>query len=352
MKKWLIIFVLPATAFAVYSMVWLDGNNWLCPFYNDARWALDITVGTGEAGGSWPSPLLNKYMFGAGTWIGCVAGTDTLVSMGYNPNSGRTEMFPTLVRYWREGSADSADRVYKYPGDWPPPAGRFPMAPQDPVGDMTLWSCCCDSDPSSHIAPGRPLGLDLCLTVFLYEAARAQDFFFLEYELTNSSGSRHDSLIFGILCDHDVGAHADDMVGLILDDSFHVGGREIRVTNTGFGYDYDNIEVRNSRNQWERGTPGAVAVRLLDGPNGLGLTAFKKFTIGINPTTDPDQYLTLAGYDYRTGVYAPFDSIDAAPDDKRFLLASGPFPLEPDSTARFVSAVIGSPFGRDRTKER
>jgi hypothetical protein len=84
---------------------------------------------------------------------------------------------------------------------------------------------------------------------------------------------------------------------------------------------------------------------LLSSPQSLGLTAFKKLTIDVDPLTDAAQYLTLAGYDYRTGVYSPYDSIDLAPADKRMLLATGPLDLAPDSVLTFWYAVIGSPFG-------
>jgi hypothetical protein len=85
-------------------MAWLNINKWKCPFYNDGRYGIDITVGTGVAGGSWPQPLHNCYIFGAGLWFGSIkarAGDptklDTLVTFGYNPNSGGTEMSPVTV---------------------------------------------------------------------------------------------------------------------------------------------------------------------------------------------------------------------------------------------------------------
>jgi len=76
------------------------------------------------------------------------------------------------------------------------------------------------------------------------------------------------------------------------------------------------------------------------------MTAFKKFTIDIDPVTDAAQYLTMAGFDYRTGVYAPYDSAkDIAAADKRFVQCSGPFTLAPQQMVRLVIACIGAPFG-------
>jgi hypothetical protein len=133
------------------------------------------------------------------------------------------------------------------------------------------------------------------------------------------------------------------MTALILDHSYQVGQETIRVRNTGFAYDNDNYEAPSS--SWESGTPGAVAVMLLDSPDSLGLTAFKVFTLNVEPTNDTAQYLSLAGYNYQTGAYEPYDSVDTVPGDKRMLLSTGPFDIAPDSVLTFSYAVIGSPFG-------
>ena len=344
-KLFLLVLLLPALALAISDMKWFDLSHWSAPFCNDGRWGHDATQSPGVAGGSWPQPLKNFYVFGAGPWIGAVMDStapETLCTFFYNPNSGGSEGYPTLCSYWR-GGGDSLDRVYKYPGDWPPPASKFPMAPQDPRSDMDMWCCFCDSNPDTHISPGRPLGIDVYLTVFGYDDSLAQDFFFLKYELANSSGDTLRQAFFGMALDPDIGDATDDMTGLILDHLFQVDQETIRVRNVGFAYDNDNYEAPSS--SWESGTPGAVAVMLLDSPDSLGLTAFKKYTIDIDPVTDAEQYLTLAGYDWRTGVYSPYDSGDWAPGDKRMLLATGPFDIAPDSVLTFSYAVIGSPFG-------
>jgi hypothetical protein len=344
-KLVLLVLLVPALALAISDMKWFDLNHWSTPFINDGRWGHD-PQGSGVAGGSWPRPLQNFYVFGAGPWIGArIPGTspETLCTVMYNPNSGGTEGYPTLCQYWRSGHGDSLDRVYKYPGDWPPPQSRFPMAPQVPRSDMDMWCCFCDSNPANHISPGRPLGIDVYLTVSGYDDSLAEDFFYLKYELANSSGDTLKEIFFGMAFDPDLGDATDDMTGLILDHMYQVGEDTIRVRNTGFAYDYNNVELPSS--SWESGTPGAVAVMLLESPESLGLTAFKSVTIDNDPVLDATQYLTLAGYDWRTGIYNPYDSVDTSPGDKRMLLATGPFDIAPDSVLTFWYAVIGSPFG-------
>ncbi|MCR4423599.1 MAG: T9SS type A sorting domain-containing protein [candidate division WOR-3 bacterium] len=343
MKRFVVLFLLPALCLAIYDMEWFDLNNWRCPFFNDCRWGGEITQTPPVGGGTWPYPLHNVYIFCAGPWIGAVVGSDTLVTVCYNPNSGGTEMHPSLCRYWRQTPLDSADRIYKYPGDWPAPLSRFPMAPQVNRSEMDLWFCSGDSNPANHIAPGRPLGIDIYQTVYGFSDSIARDMFFLKYELANASGITRNGVYFGMVVDADIGTYSDDMTGLILNKRFQIGGDTFWVKNLGFFYDYDNVEVPSSN--WESGVPGAVALRLLQAPNNLGLTAFKRFTIDIDPVTDGQQQLTLMGYNYRTGMYEPYDSIDAAPGDKRALFATGPFDLAPDSVLTFWYAVIAAPYG-------
>ncbi len=344
MKRLPLLFLLPTLALAVYDMKWFDLNHWNAPFHNDGRWGNYIL----SAGASWPQPLHDYYLFGAGAWIGAVAGsspTETLCTIFYNPNSSGTEGCPTLCRYWREGTGNSRDRIYKYPGDWPPSHSRFPMAPLWQLSDMDMWCCYCDSDPSNHDSLSRPLGVDVYQTVYGFSDSLAQDFFFLKYQLANSSGDTLRQAIFGMMLDIDIGTNTfDDKAGLILDHVYQVGQETIRVRNTGFAYDYDNYEAPGST--WESGTPGAIAVMLLSAPDSLGLTAFKQFSTDIDPLTDTEQYLTLAGYNYRTGDYEPYDSLPSpAPVDLRMLLSTGPFDIAPDSVLTFWYAVIGSPFG-------
>jgi hypothetical protein len=341
-KSFLLALLLPALVLAISDTKWFDLNHWKAPFYNDGRWAINNNA----AAGAWPQPLHNCYVFGAGVWVGAIMDSvspETLTTLFYNPNSGGTEGYPTLCRYWRGGTGDSLDRIYVYPGDWPPPLSRFPMAPQTPRSDRDMWCCFCDSNPAGHTSPGRPLGIDVCLTVSGYDDSLAQDLFFLKYELSNYSGDSIHHAYFGMVLDADIGDATDEMTGLILDHTYVVDQETIRVQNTGFAYDYDNYEASGST--WESGTPGAVAVTLLESPDSLGLTAFKVYLLNVEPTNDSAQYLTLAGYNFQTGDYAPYDSIDTLPGDKRILLSTGPFDLAPDSVLTFWYAVIGSPFG-------
>ena len=347
-----------------YDKDWLDVNRWRCPFYNDGRFGIDVGTRRDVAGGYWPYPLRNYYIFGAGLWVGALrprlnepARLDTLVTIGYNPNSGATEMVPYLSR--RTATSD-ADRIYKYPESWTVYQPEFKswfvndsldtllgLVPTNNFSASDMWMCFSDADPDMHSEPGKPLGIDMFLTVYAWNYPSNRDIFFLMYKVKNVSGDTLKNMVLGVVMDGDIGDAADDMVGMIKDKLFGSGADTFRVRDVGFEYDYNGTEVSGS--SWQSGATGAVAYKFLESPragpgdtNRLGMTAFKKFTIEIDPVKDPDQYLTLAGYDYRTRIRSPYDSVDLTAADKRIIQCSGPFILPPDSVANITVAVIAA----------
>jgi hypothetical protein len=70
------------------------------------------------------------------------------------------------------------------------------------------------------------------------------------------------------------------------------------------------------------------------------MTAYKLLDYYSEPQIDAERYATLAGYDFMTGLYEPYDTLIPDPDDQRFLMSTGPFDLAPDSTATLVFAVM------------
>jgi len=351
-----------ARAQRIFDMQWLNINKWKCPFYNYGPYGIEHAPSGDLAGGSWPQPLHNCYIFGAGLWFGSIrvraedpGVLDTLVTFGYNPNSGGTEMGPVTVENAAEGAASGNDRIFIYPTDWPPaPRDRWvtvpeldTLVPKENFSLQDMWCAYSDVMTENHISPGKPQNIDVYQTVYAWNYPANEDIFFITYIVRNASTT--DTLkncFMGAVCDADVGNSADDMVGTLL--NTYVPGADT-VKNVGFVGDNDNQE--NAGTTWESGTPGVFAYKFLESPKDtsgqqLGMTAFKKFTIDIDPVTDAAQYLTMAGFDYRTGVYAPYDSAkDIAAADKRFVQCSGPFTLAPQQMVRLVIACIGAPFG-------
>jgi hypothetical protein len=355
----------------IYDKKWLDINAWKVPFYNDGRYGINTgVVGGDRAGGSWPQPLVNAYIFGAGVWIGCLQDTvdaegkpktDTLVTFSYNPNSGLSEMVPGDSNHYLEAPGSQLDRIYRYPGDWPPPRARYApdandtvFVPQKNFSLQDLWCVYTDVDPNRHTPKDtRPIGINVYQTVYAWNYTANKDIFFLKYDIKNVSGRPIRKMYLGAVIDPDIGDSKDDLVGLIKDKWFKNSPTDsFEVKNVGFAYDYDNREKRSGTWDWDKGTPGCIAYKFLDGPikEKTGepvMTAFKRFTLDFDPPKDPARYMTMAGYDYRTNVYNPFDSLDPQYADKRFIQASGPFDLEIDSSATIIVAVIAASFGKE-----
>ena len=344
----------------IYDTKFLDINRWHMPFYNNGEFGIDLTK-LNYPGGYWPAPKKNFHLFGGGIWVGAIsAANETLVSVGYNPNSGGCEYYPTAAKDFAGGTGNAADRVYKYgTSDWPPDQSRFGtdpyLVPQENFSLQDIWFTCTDAAPGQHVSPGKPLGIDVYLTVYAWNYPANQDIFFLNYKVRNSTGEAFGTksdlrnVYFGVCQDLDIGDATDDMVGMILNRVFNSGADTVR--NVGFVGDNNNYEAPSDR--WENGQPGIVAMKFLQSPRRandttqLGMTAFKKFTIDIDPVTDPTQYLTMAGIDYRTGIYNAYDSLDEAPGDKRIIQCSGPFDLPADSIQAIIVANFACYYGQE-----
>jgi len=280
----------------------LDANRWLFPLTD---------YGPCGLGAEW----CDYYsMFGMGPWFGAVV-VDTFVSVGYNPNSGASE-FRT-----GDGRADTLSMVYIWPDRWPAPPGRFPHAPQARRSDQDAWCCFRDT-----------LFLQAFLTAYEWKGDRAQDLVILQYEFE----CRHESTLStacyaAVTLDPDVGDGADDIYGLIYHQWVHRGPSDsFYVDHVAYACDgYDSGKY--------------VGVALIKTPDNHSATAIKRFTIDIDPVTDAQQFLTMAGYDYRTGIYDPIDSGSPTPGDVRFLVASGPFTLGyPGKDVETLVVVIGA----------
>ncbi|MBI4726664.1 T9SS type A sorting domain-containing protein [candidate division TA06 bacterium] len=121
-------------------------------------------------------------------------------------------------------------------------------------------------------------------------------------------------------------------------------------TNMAYQYQIDSTEVG-----WTI-PPGCVGINILQGPvatkdytlpdgrqiftgDTLGLTHFKVFSIAIDPPTNMEQYKEMAGYDYTTGLYVPFDP-KPSPGDCCFIASTGPVDLAPGASVRLAVCLI------------
>ena len=346
----------------------------------------------GEAGCWWPNGSGHGYIFGAGPWFGTIIDDDTLVTIGYGPHGGETEYVPGLG-----GMSQSAAEavLYMYPTLWPPPEVSFPMAPQSNKSHQDSWCTYNDLDENAHV-PGdtRPIGLEVYQTVYAWNLSTTADIIFIRYELKNITAQTEageqtlTNIFFGVATDNDIGNESgtgNDIISGIVSQEYIIDGDTILVDNLGYqwqndmestpappwwpgaiGFDYlqspwDLVENEDKDNdtipdQFERDSsyyvnnlpPYKWDVDLDGTPDWrdpseipqLGMTAFKRFTLNLEPNLDNERYVTLAGYNFKTMVYEPYDTVQPLPDDQRFLQCSGPFELMSESTAVVLVGVI------------
>jgi len=264
--------------------------------------------------------------------------------------------------------------------------GYFYPVPQRIISSGDAWTVFNDRDTTRHTTPRRPIGIEVYQNIYSWIFARGRDIVFISYTIKNKTNSEIRDMYLGIACDPDIGNATDDRCGLMLRKYVRnrLGTDSVFVDNVGYAYDNDFDEgwttapgyvgfdflqspyaftdgIDNNHNgiidEGPDGIDGLIVGNdTIIRPNGLidepaeieqlGMVSYKMFTLQAgDPITNYTQYLALSGYNYWESppVYSPFDSIDPAPADKRFLQATGPFNLKPDSIATITIAVIAAP---------
>lgn len=345
---------------------------------------------SGEPGCWWPTGSGQNYIYGAGIWFGVrdpIGGGmyDTLVSIGYGPHGGETEFGPGLSG---QDPMPGYVMIYMYPDPWPAPVESFPMAPQDIVSHQDSWCCYNDSNPDFHI-PGdtRPIGIEIYQTVYAWDAPPVEDVIFFAWEVHNASGQALQDCYIGLCADIDIGneagTSANDICGCIIGQWYVVDGESIWVDNCAYewqeeeepgwtnytgviccdllqtppdlvpGEDKDNDGIPDEyecdsayywdhvpQNLWDADLDNVPDWRDPSQWPHFGMTAFKYYTLNFEPNYDFQRYRALAGYNYATGQYDPYDTVPPYPDDHRIIMGSGPFDIAADSSATMIFAIM------------
>ncbi|MGQ9464082.1 MAG: hypothetical protein ACUVQ4_00020 [bacterium] len=343
----------------------------------------------GNAGLFWPKGSGHNYIFGAGSWFGTIDSIspdkkDTLVTIGYGPHGGEAEYTPGLKDM---SSGDPNAILFMYPSPWPPPADAYPMAPQVSKSHQDSWCAYNDLDINQHV-PGdtRPIGLEVYQTGYAWNLSTTKDIIFIRYELKNVSGKKLTNCYFGVCADNDIGneagTNANDIISGIVGQWYVIDGESLWVDNLAYqwqtadepgwndvgaiGFDYlqspwdlkegqdkdnDSIPDQYERDsayyasnlpstKWDVDADGTPDWRDPSEIPQIGMTALKRFTLNLEPNKDNERYVTLAGYNFKTGNYEPFDTIPPMPDDQRFLQCSGPFDIDADSSAIVLVGIM------------
>lgn len=367
-----------------------DGNQVEMCVSNFGKFGQTASQG---AGCWWPVGSGHNYIFGAGLWFGTIDSLtgDTLVTVCYGPHGAETEVVPGL-----EGMSQSHPDaiIYMYPETWPPPDSTFPMAPQEAISDEDSWTCFNDLDSTAHVpGDGRPIGLEIYQKVYVWDEPYIDDVIFMQYLVKNVSDQTLRDCYIGICTDNDVGNEAgtgDDQCHVILEQPYLVDENLYIIDDLGYQWDGDDYEPgwssvgaigfdllqtpfdlesgadkdddgildqyeRDSsyywnnvpEHKWDVDNDGVPDWRDASENPQLGLTAFKIFSLALDPNIDAERYLTLAGYNFQNGQYEPFDTVIPGPDDQRFLMSAGPCEIPADSSIEFIFAVVLADYGAD-----
>ncbi|MEW6684896.1 MAG: hypothetical protein AB1393_01640 [Candidatus Edwardsbacteria bacterium] len=328
----------------------LDVNNWDILTTNYGPFALPLG---GNPAGYWPRGTGHNYIYGGGLWVAALgAGDVKKVAVGYNPNSGAYEFGPiSLDGNEATGEGDPQARVYL--SNDPADIAEWPV--KDALGVPQIlsrqdgFSMYNDLDPQYTFSGEKSVGVEVHQTSYAWNYADNSDIIFFVFEVKNVSGAPLRDVYLGVCLDCDIGNEAgtaaNDMLTFDVDRNLAMQYQNI---NEG-GWDKTGVVGFRFFESPVNNTGKTVRVIDADQPelsrdilpdSVLGMTAFKIFTIEIDPQTDIERYVMLQGYNYKTMVMDAYDKDIYGEGDKRFVQCMGPFNLPVDSIVRTCVGAI------------
>ena len=315
---------------AAGSLVAHDVNDVFLRISN--RGGFGLTVGNNDFG-NFPRGSSNRYLFGAGLWVGGIGDVDddgvpdTLTTIGFNPSLPREiEWIEGAVGFSRD---DARFRVL----DASDPADRL-LFPAIPVADQELFTIY--GDRFSVFTDGRPsipLGVEVRQRSFAFTEPDLATTVILQWDFLNISdriratGHTIRDLWTGIVLDPDIQVSP---IGVVNDDTaapLEIDGEEVLLI-----WDSDFREAEFD------GPAGFLAIVPLVNPGGgTTITQLSSNPIPIVlpvPQTDGTQYATLAAIAPRTPTIAEPGF------DMRALIGWGAVDLEPGAVHRTAAAFV------------
>ena len=324
----------------------LNANAWTI---HTSNYGPFVNPGTGS-GGFWRNPA-HGYIYGAGLWIGAIKNSrDTILSNGFN--FGASEFSPvSLDDSYENYLSDPGARVYLSTD--PVDHNDWPVLDEDgkKVIRSVQDSYCKYSDENPQFTTSGDSILHVVVEQFSYawDYADNNNVVYFYFKVRNVGKKILNNVYLGPAVDCDIG----DESGTNAND------RTI--------FDYTRNLVISFQKEPEPGWDqvGVVGFRYFESPlnntgdtvnvidnqyphkiapgDPLGLTAFKLVTLDTDPAVDEERYLMMQGINYANLVKDAYDEQGAfAPDDKRFLMSSGPFILKPDSVVTTCIGIIGA----------
>ncbi|MBN1153893.1 hypothetical protein JXB12_03125 [candidate division KSB1 bacterium] len=222
------------------------------------------------------------------------------------------------------------------------------------IGDQTLFWVMNDGNLANHgnFMQTNVMNLEQQVLIFGYNTANPLgNIMFIKWNVVNKSSIDYDSVYVAVWDDPDLGDASDDLVGCDIE--------------LGMGFCYNGGPVDATYGT----TPPALGFDFFQGPEVDGeylpMTSFIYYWNGApDPFGDPED--AQQGYNFMKGLrsdgtpYTDPDGnnsrfvfngdpvtqsgwLDSKPDDRRFLMSSGPFQLKAGDTQEIVGAKIIAP---------
>jgi hypothetical protein len=351
-----------------------------------------------------PAPAL-EFPGGSGTinlyvgalWIGAVRDRDTLVSVG---NDGwQYSIYEMYPKPYPEGAIVERTSRDRLPS---PPNSRCPdvLFSDSAISEQDIVAVYYDTVTSQQLVvadgtdgrPHIPLGLEVTQSSYAWAFDYAQDFVLLDYRIRNIGGRDLNDVYIGLFMDADAfhisngGGWNDDISGFLRTVPSPAGHGLLDTVNTVWTADNDG-DPRSGGFDFSAHT-GVTGVRVLRGPNPDAYFSFNWWISNANlafdwgpvrrsskvqfphsglgtPNGDKAKYQVLSNgeFDYDQMEAAinhetdgwlpplqnPLNAVNLANGfDTRYLLSTGPFQLDADSTlALAVAIVAGEDFHTD-----
>jgi hypothetical protein len=327
---------------------------------------------TGNSGFEWPARGGVFAIYASGLWVGARVNGQPRVAIAeysYEYKPGKiidgVPDDPSLARY----------QVYKWlGGQTPDPEAVADGAPETIIGDQYLWDVYNDGDASYHVNMGTaPLKIEVQQSVFGFaRTGPLGNTVFVKWLVVNKSGTNLEDTYITVWSDPDLGDSGDDFVG---SDTLLSLGYCYNSSNTdgeygdappAVGYDFFQGPIVPS--------PGDTAYvsgqMFLDYKN-LPMTSYVYYNNNNanngNPQTGAEVYNYMRAY-WRDGTKITFGGtgtdpnstptnymytgdpeagtgwLDSQPADRRFMMSTGPFTLDPfEDTNGNGKADVGEP---------
>lgn len=316
-----------ATAWAAFSFAVHDANRVSLRVTN--RGGIGLSSGPNDPIGNFPIGSTNRYLFGAGLWIGGVVDPDgdgdpdTVTTVGYNPQAtGNVEWIEGVVGFDRN---DARFRVLR---------STDAFFPGDPVASQELFTVYRDAQP---VGSGG-LGVEVRQRSFAFDEPGLDSAIVFQWDVTNVTTEVADvpfeilDVAFGVVLDPDIGRVSDDIASPL-----RVDGEPVLLI-----WDSDFFAA-----SFSAVGPGFLAIVPLDGPGHESATITQLAPPGAVPDVqevpiaDPARYRAMRGL-------APREPTVGEPGfDLRALAGWGVADLAPGETRRAAAAFMWADVAAD-----